>query len=109
MDHALDQRHGEPVGNRCHQPDPQRREPRGQNRDRHDQPAKAADAGKLLHHAFEGEGGGADVVDAGGFPLEGERQIAKDVVDRDRLHLIADPPRCNHRRQPFGQVADHLE
>jgi hypothetical protein len=109
VNYTFNQWHRESVGDRCDETDPQRRESRSENWHRDNQAVEAADAREFLHHSLEADRGGTDVVDAGGFSVEGGHEIGEDVPDRDRLDLVEDPFRRDHRRQPLGQVADHLE
>ena len=78
-----------------------------QDRHRNDQPAQTAHEGELLHHAFEAERGGADVVDAGRFSFEGSRQIGEDVAQIATTQLGPWPAFAEDRLLHQGSVIPH--
>ena len=51
----------------------------------------------------------SQVRDSGTRRVGGLGQVVQHVVDGDRLNLVVHPLRGRHRRQPVGEVPDHLE
>ncbi|EOY45544.1 putative integral membrane protein [Streptomyces lividans 1326] len=109
----LGERAGDGRRDRCDQPDPVAGQPGGQHRHRQDQPSgQLGDAGVALHHLPVGQDvRAADVEGPGHLPRHGRaaHQGAQHVPHGDRLDAGVDPAGRDHDRQPFGEVAQHLE
>ena len=84
-----------------------------QHRDLDDGPRRQLrDPGEALHHLPVGQHVRAADVEAAADlwrDRRGTDQVAQHVADRDRLDPGVQPARHDHRRQPLGQVAEHLE
>jgi len=116
-DHAvlepLRQRAGDPVGNRGHEVDPQRTQPRRQHGHRQDDPAAKAELfGHDPHQLPVGHHiGSADLqrLAGGRRHLEAADQPVQHVGNGHRLALGGDPSGRHHDRESLDQIAEDLK
>ena len=113
VDEAAHQGAGDTRGDRRDEADPQPGQPGSEHRDRHDEAAPDTRGLRIaLHHLGVGQDLGTSDVEG---PVGRGRQVGRahevvdDVVHGDRLDLVVDPPGRDHGRQPFGEVAQHVE
>ena len=101
------------FGDGRHHAHPVRRQPRAEHVDRQDDaPGQPGDGGVALHHVAVGEHVGAADAEAAvdvGRHARAADEIAQHVADGDRLDAGLHPARGDHDREPFGDVAEHLE
>jgi hypothetical protein len=108
---ALDERPGDPGGDRRDEADPVGGKPGRQDRDRDHEAAQAAQAGIGPHHVAVGEDvRAADLDDPAHLrAVERAGEVVEDVADADRLAAGAHPARRDHHRQALSEVAEDLE
>ena len=95
-----------------HEPEPEARQPGGEERHRDDPPADADLPRVLAHQLLVGDlVGAADLEHRAAVELDVERrdEVVEHVLDRDRLRFRAYPARRDHHRQALDQLAKHLE
>ena len=95
-----------------HEPEPEARQPRGEERHRDDPAADAELPRVLAHQLLVGDPvGPADLEHHAVLELDVESrdEVVEHVLDRDRLCLGAHPARRDHHRQALDQLAEHLE
>ena len=110
---ALRKRLGDAGSERRDEVDPQRTEPRREDRHGdHEAPAKPEGLGHLPHDlrvAPDVRAADVDGAPGGGGSLERGDQVVQHVAHRDRLRLGSDPPRRDHHRKALDEVAHDLE
>ena len=95
-----------------HEPEPEARQPGGEERHRDDPAAEAELPRVLAHQLLVGDlVGAADLEHRAALELDVERcdEVVEHVLDRDRLRLGAHPARRDHHRQALDELAEHLE
>jgi hypothetical protein len=109
---AVDQLLADASVDGSHESEPETRQPRREHRHADHPPAESTLGGVLAHQILVGYGVGPADLDhlaALGVGIRRGGEIGDDVLDRDRLRQVRDPPGHEHHRQPLHQGPNQLE